>query len=1079
MYTSFLHTKEQWLAELDRLLEGLHAEQALLQVAQSDDLQRSAWTQSLCASLLKESEQYPKADVEQLIGLLFGALDSPLNTIRFWCAHTIGVLVGRHSLSFLKYAERFISPRANLTHQALIRLGFAHYLRAYLRVCNERRDILELEQRIRHEDEAMWIALLHELPEHLLSEQMYARARALQSLDGLRLVNRFVRAGYSRTGKKTGRAVLLRFERADEAERYLIASEVKVTTKLMLDSLKEMASAALKHSTIDFLLYKARLDLHKRVYNTVMHFLQMIKMEGDYATMMHARDAFMQLYGELSAQQQEEVVEELKRSIRSSSAQMNPAISRLVAFSMTHLPTHRLEQTIHFLKEQIKGNMPYSALSALDVVFHSLNNPYRLENELVSCLLSGLSHYEPAIRAKAAVYLRQLIERERLSEQAMRLVLRKLIILFGNLSRMKLRYPFMLRQSMTCIRHYLLQAGPLTNEKRPAVFFPGSFDPFSIGHEEIAKKAVEMGYDVYLAIDEFSWSKNTMPNNIRREIMRLSIADELHLYEFPMQLSVNLSNPQDLRQLREVLGQEVSILVGDDVINNASAYKAIPQEHSVHTFPHLVFTREGEDRGAQSCKRHGLHCRFVTLRGYEEVSSSVIRLQLDREATIEAFIDPMAKNFIYARNLYQNRSLSKHALTVHPVELTKEQTADALIYRECAGDIEQSVVRFDLAERPRLESVQGSVFSLSDALNDLQRSGVETLQTALNHPHLEEVGFHEGFVDLSRPNTVHFDLEDLIHEDYLQDDRLQDALSQTRSALRKAIVALCPGQYLASFSQQRVYERLLQKICRLNGVPTQPTEPRQLGPFLAVPFGEILKKRLIPNTVTKSLHTEKYFDTSTLRWHIDEYPEYMDLESQVNMIRSFGRDIILIDDLLNKGYRLNRLIPLIRERNIPIRELFIGIMSSKGMEHAAKFGLSVDYAYFVPNLQVWFQESKLYPYLGGDAIAQSKQEIKATVLPSLNLIKPYSRIPYLRGISEAKQLAFSKVCLNNAILILSTMETIYQEKHHRFLQLRNLPEVLLSARYPYHGTGIEPAENKKPSELLRMDLELLERLSYE
>ena len=35
-------------------------------------------------------------------------------------------------------------------------------------------------------------------------------------------------------------------------------------------------------------------------------------------------------------------------------------------------------------------------------------------------------------------------------------------------------------------------------------FFPGTFDPFSLGHKEIAKKIRDLGFEVYLAIDEFS-----------------------------------------------------------------------------------------------------------------------------------------------------------------------------------------------------------------------------------------------------------------------------------------------------------------------------------------------------------------------------------------------------------------------------------------------------------------------------------------------------------------------------------------------------------------------------------------------
>lgn len=38
----------------------------------------------------------------------------------------------------------------------------------------------------------------------------------------------------------------------------------------------------------------------------------------------------------------------------------------------------------------------------------------------------------------------------------------------------------------------------------PAAFFPGTFDPFSAGHKRIVQEIRALGYEVYLAVDEFS-----------------------------------------------------------------------------------------------------------------------------------------------------------------------------------------------------------------------------------------------------------------------------------------------------------------------------------------------------------------------------------------------------------------------------------------------------------------------------------------------------------------------------------------------------------------------------------------------
>jgi hypothetical protein len=68
------------------------------------------------------------------------------------------------------------------------------------------------------------------------------------------------------------------------------------------------------------------------------------------------------------------------------------------------------------------------------------------------------------------------------------------------------------------------------NLPKKIAFFPGSFDPFSLSHKEITKQIRDMGFEVYLAVDEFSWSKQTIPNSLRRDIISMSVADELNIY---------------------------------------------------------------------------------------------------------------------------------------------------------------------------------------------------------------------------------------------------------------------------------------------------------------------------------------------------------------------------------------------------------------------------------------------------------------------------------------------------------------------------------------------------------------------
>ena len=110
-------------------------------------------------------------------------------------------------------------------------------------------------------------------------------------------------------------------------------------------------------------------------------------------------------------------------------------------------------------------------------------------------------------------------------------------------------------------------------------------------------------------------------------------------------------------------------------------------------------------------------------------------------------------------------------------------------------------------------------------------------------------------------------------------------------------------------------------------MPQEPQTPRVLGELMCVPFGQILNGIAVPNTVTKTLHTEKYFDPSIRKFTIKEYPNYSKLINQVRTIKSFDRGVILVDDLLHKGYRIRELDPIFKAEGVNIKKIVVGILS--------------------------------------------------------------------------------------------------------------------------------------------------------
>ena len=64
---------------------------------------------------------------------------------------------------------------------------------------------------------------------------------------------------------------------------------------------------------------------------------------------------------------------------------------------------------------------------------------------------------------------------------------------------------------------------------------------------------------------------------------------------------------------------------------------------------------------------------------------------------------------------------------------------------------------------------------------------------------------------------------------------------------------------MLTLSSDIIHQRLLEMITSYNEVPSVPTTPRKLGKNMCVPYGKMLRGKIVPNTVTKTIHTDKVF----------------------------------------------------------------------------------------------------------------------------------------------------------------------------------------------------------------------------
>ena len=230
------------------------------------------------------------------------------------------------------------------------------------------------------------------------------------------------------------------------------------------------------------------------------------------------------------------------------------------------------------------------------------------------------------------------------------------------------------------ISAYIFQEKKFTfSEPQKIAFFPGTFDPFTLGHKEIAREIRDLGFTVYLALDEFSWSKKAQPHRVRRRILDMSVANEENIFLFPSDTPVNIANPADLKKLREMFpGKEVYMVAGSDVVQNASSYRMEPEENSIMTFPHVIFRRETREGRGNKTSYDMIQNTVVELKlptHFEDISSTRIRENIDHNRDISNLIDTVAQNYIYDRGLYLREPQYKRLLQTKAVEIKHETNA--------------------------------------------------------------------------------------------------------------------------------------------------------------------------------------------------------------------------------------------------------------------------------------------------------------------------------------------------------------------------------------------------------------------
>ena len=945
-----------------------------------------------------------------------------------------------------------------------------------------------------------------------------------------------------------------------------------VVSEIFLDNLKTATPWITKQGNLRLLTDFARSGKSPALH-IATHLSNLIKV-SDRVTVRHsAGNALLALAPRLTADQRNEVAVELCRGLELGQQEFTKYIPDYLGRFALWLPPAELDEVLDDLRVNLSSSDSRVTVSVLDTVgviyeaydayrsrFPETDDAYRRRRErLLGLLMRGLSGIDGATRQEALFVLgRRVFGSGELGRhekrRAFMLTQRKLLSAQDEFPGEGLTFYYraaMLGKLYRFItEERLFHKGFDFGAPRPVAFFPGTFDPFTLSHKGIVRAIRDQGFEVLLAIDEFSWSKKTQPYRLRRRIAAMAVADVFHVSIFPEDFPVNIANPENLHELRAAFpGRSVSIVVGSDVVLHASSYKKSVTPDSIHTFDHVVFRRTEPDAepADYSCIT-GKVLELTLPPQLEEISSTRIREAVDANRDISNLIDPTVQEFIYRRGLYLREPQDKPVLRTEDLSFlpASPETAekflrtmlsvptaaalrtqiesrgdDVMVCRDTDGTILgaasyacldsarlfarlgdpalSGLVRQNAGGRTLL--ISGLFVPRGERQSDLcQLLITEVLTLALSREftyalYLPLEGAVSGYgrqlltlqgfvpagdstdalaVDMRCPIVLSRNVDTAVKAPFSSSPRVLAAIAAAHRRLQAALTKLQPGSLVLSLSAGVIYHRLLQRITGRNGVPAEPTTPRVLGPDICVPYGKILRGVAVPNTVTKTLRTDKVYEPDLSTYSIEAYPDYSPLPDQVRTIHAFARPVILVDDMLHDGKRIRRLAPLLAETNTPVDQVLVGYLTGMGRDLMEQLGYDVDAIYYLPNLRLRFVESTLYPFIGGDTVRRS-EALPGGLQPAVNRILPYAA-PEYTGMDDETAWELSLCCLENARDILLALETEFRSLYARNLTLSRLGEAVILPLCPDKGGCMTYDLSRAASTYLEGDIELLKRM---
>lgn len=481
---------------------------------------------------------------------------------------------------------------------------------------------------------------------------------------------------------------------------------------IFLDNLKAATPWAIKLVNIEYLLEQVRSGNTTQVLQVAAHFANLIKVSERVIVRHSAGRALVSIAPLLTLEQRNEIAVDLTKGLEIGQYEFSKYIPEYLGEFALFLHPYELDELINNFRkllESINDRVGSVTLDTLGIILlhypsyrerfpEDLSDYLKRKETILGLIMKGLSSYIEVWNQEAFLVVGKILFGSKLltlqeKYEIFQLIYKKMLTLITDERETELSF-FNSAASLNHIYRFLsdysFYYGAMklqTSEK--IAFYPGTFDPFSVSHQRIVSEVRNMGFEVYLSVDEFTWSKRIQPKLMRRRIASMSVASEKNVYLFPDDIPVNIGNPLDLAKLSEIFsGREIFIVIGSDVIKNASAYQDTPSEMSIHSWNHIIFRRRVNQHGEPDHSMiTGKVVEFSLPMNLDEISSSNIRDNIDENRDVTYLIDPLAQHYIYDNGLYLREPSYKRILNTDSIQIDVVEHITEDILSELEGNL--------------------------------------------------------------------------------------------------------------------------------------------------------------------------------------------------------------------------------------------------------------------------------------------------------------------------------------------------------------------------------------------------------